>query len=78
MNNHCDKNKLHKILMILCCALPILLIGVLYLTKVQGTPWGSILSFGLILLCPLSHFIIMPFKHGKEKENNEGSKQSCH
>lgn len=41
MNNYCDKNKLQKILMILCCALPILLIGVLYLTEGTGKSMGQ-------------------------------------
>jgi hypothetical protein len=78
MNNHCNKNKFHKILIILCCAIPLLVIGALYFTKVQGTSWGSILSFGAILLCPLMHLIMMPLMHGKRGESTEDNKQSCH
>lgn len=78
MDNHCSKNKFHKILMILCCAIPLLVIGALYLTNVQGTSWGSILSFGAILLCPLMHLVMMPLMHGKKEEGAGEKKPSCH
>jgi len=78
MNNHCGKSKLHKILMILCCTVPIFIIGILYLTNVQGTAWGSILSFGAILLCPLMHMVVMPLMHGRKEDEAGENKASCH
>lgn len=78
MSKHCKKNNFHKILMILCCAIPLLVISALYFTKVQGTSWGSILSFGAILLCPLMHLLMMPLMQEKKDENTGDKKQSCH
>lgn len=74
MSDHCGKNKLHKILMILCCAIPLFVLGALYLTKVQGTSWGSTLSFGVILLCPLMHLIMMLVMHKKKEVGIEENK----
>lgn len=79
MNKHCAENKLHKVLMVLCCAIPIIILGVLYLGKVQGTSWGSMLSFAAILLCPLLHLIMMPLMIRRNKKESTGeNNSSCH
>lgn len=78
MIKHCSKNKLHMVLMILCCAIPLIIIGALYLVKVQGTPWGSILSFGAVLLCPLMHLLMIPLMRDRKEENPAENKQNCH
>ncbi|MCX7746562.1 MAG: DUF2933 domain-containing protein [Clostridia bacterium] len=78
MNKHFGKNKLHRLIMLLCCVIPMIMLGVLYLTKTQGGQLGSILSFALVLLCPLSHLLLMPLIMGKRHENTEKNKPSCH
>jgi len=69
MITHFKENKMHSIIMILCCAIPLIMLAVLYLTKAQGTQIGSVLSFAVILLCPLSHLVLMPLILRKKDEN---------
>lgn len=79
MNNQHSKNKFHKIIMIICCTIPLIILGVLYFSKLQGTALGSILGFGAILLCPLMHLIMMPLMmRSMRKNGTEDNKPSCH
>lgn len=71
------RNKLHKIIMILCCTIPFVILGLLYFSKLQGTSWGSLLSFGAILLCPLLHLLMMPLMM-KGMKGSDKDKPSCH
>lgn len=58
-HNHKNMKK-HSWMMKLCCILPIVLISImLAVNSANGTP-GNILTFSLLLLCPLSHLVIMP------------------
>lgn len=71
MNNHCGKSKLGKILMLLCCILPIIVMAYLMLSRVEGVSGTGILGYGLLLLCPLSHLLILPLiikKNAKGKQ----------
>jgi hypothetical protein len=52
--------KLHKILMMLCCIIPIALVAVLFLIKPNIGGTQTVLPVVLLLLCPLSHLILMP------------------
>lgn len=73
------KTKLHKIIMILCCTIPFLTIGLLYFFRLQGTSWGTILGFGAILLCPLMHLLMLPLiMRGMKSNKSEDNKPSCH
>jgi len=47
---------LHLWLMLLCCLIPIAALGAIFLLNV---PVSSALLFALILLCPLSHLLLM-------------------
>lgn len=79
MEKHNGKNKLHRVLMILCCTIPIIVLGGLYIGRVQGTPLGSVLSIIAILLCPLMHLLIIPLvMKSKKNESTEGNKTNCH
>ncbi len=63
-NNRKNRNWM----MILCCIVPIVLIAVLLLT---GKAWGSAgngLLFLLVLICPLSHMLIMPLMMRRAKK----------
>ncbi len=73
-----NSNRINKILMILCCTMPILIIGTLFFTNIQGTLWGSILSFAAILICPIMHIVIMPLINSANEGLKKENKTSCH
>jgi hypothetical protein len=63
----------HSLLMILCCALPI--VAVLSLSYLGIL--GSRGYYALFLLCPLSH-ILMFRKGHSEQDKDVGDKKGCH
>lgn len=62
-------NKKHLILMILGCVIPMAVIFILFII---GIPLNKILLFGLILICPLSHILMMRMmmNHGDDSHIN--------
>lgn len=50
--------KSHMLLMLLCCLIPV--IGIV-LVSVFKVPLNNVLFYGMILLCPLSHLLMMKF-----------------
>ena len=61
------QTKFKKWLMPILCGLPIL--GVI-LWMVAGKNPGNLLTFGLILACPLSHMFLMKHDDTKEKHKH--------
>lgn len=59
--------KSHIWIMILCCLILIIALGTVFLFKV---PLSSVLLYGLILLCPLSHLLMMKFM-GQDHSSTE-------
>lgn len=60
-------NHRHTLMMILGCLMPLVILGILWFAGVSQ----SILSFGILLLCPIMHFVMMKnMKHGNVKNEN--------
>lgn len=78
MNKHFCKNKLHSILMIICCAISLVLLAAMYFAKARGIQFGGVLGFAVVLLCPLSHLLLIPLIMGKKGRDKEENKPSCH
>ncbi len=54
-------------MMLLGCLVPLVLLGILWAIGVSQ----SILSFGILLLCPILHFVMMEnMKHENMKNEN--------
>lgn len=68
--NSGGKHKSHKWMMIICCVLPIALVAILFLTNKATGSVGSVLPMLLLLLCPLSHLILMPLMMRKKKNQH--------
>lgn len=69
-----SKNK-HTLMMVLCCVIPLLFLGILWVAGVSQ----NILSFGILLLCPIMHLLMMKnMKHGhkiESKIDNENKRE---
>ncbi|CAG1004857.1 MAG: DUF2933 domain-containing protein [Candidatus Methanoperedens sp.] len=58
----------HTLMMMLGCIIPLLLLGILWLSRVSQ----NILSFGILLLCPIMHLLMMKnMKHGTQNPESQ-------
>ncbi len=60
----------HMLLMVLCCALPIALLLLLPVFKVNIPALKNILPFAALLLCPLMHLAMIPMLLRKDKNKD--------
>jgi hypothetical protein len=65
----------HTLMMVLGCIIPLLLLGILWVAGVSQ----NILSFGILLFCPILHLVMMKnMKHGAdhiERKMDENKKE---
>jgi uncharacterized membrane protein len=62
------------LLMLLCCLVPVIALGAIFLFKV---PVNQVVYVGLILMCPLSHLLMMKFmRHDEGQEHSHHHAQS--
>ncbi len=69
--------KHHGLMMLLCCLLPLIIVVIV------GYFWGfnrSYLFWVFLLLCPLTHYLMMRDLHEEHSSSHEdeGKKPSCH
>jgi hypothetical protein len=69
-------SKKHTILMILCC---LVAMGAAAAILFFGIPVNRVFFFMLILLCPLSHLLMMKFMvHGHDSKAHTQDEQNAH
>jgi hypothetical protein len=61
-------------MMILCCLIPVVGLVAVYFFKV---PLNNVLFYGIVLLCPLSHVLMMKFM-GHDHSSAEQHSQHQH
>ncbi len=58
----------HTLMMVLGCIIPLLLLGILWFEGVSQ----NIFSFGIILLCPIMHLLMVKnMKHGTQNPESQ-------
>ncbi len=61
-------SKKHILIMLACCLVPLLMLAAVTLFKI---PLSQVLIFVLVLMCPLSHLLMMRYMgHGEEHEEH--------
>lgn len=69
-------NKKHALIMLACCLIPI---AGFALVSLFNIPLKSVFFFAMVLLCPLSHILMMKFMgHGTDHQHREAQDHTHH
>ena len=74
MENHAFHGSRHLWIMVLCCLIPVAALTAIFALKI---PVSQVLTFGLILLCPLSHFLLMGLMGRDRHEHGEATRSTA-
>jgi hypothetical protein len=67
--------KSHMWMMILCCLIPVAALVAVYFFQI---PLSKVIFFGLMLLCPLSHLLMMRFMGHEHSSPEQHSQHPQH
>ncbi len=77
MENQTSNSSRHLWIMVLCCVIPMAAVAAIF---VFGIPLSQLAVYALILLCPLSHILMMRFmghEHGGTLQGTTGPAASA-
>ncbi|MDO8685837.1 MAG: DUF2933 domain-containing protein [Clostridiales bacterium] len=80
-NNHEKGHKghgNHMLLMVLCCAIPIVLLLLLPVLRINIPALKRFLPYAVLLLCPLMHILMMPMMFRKDKKGENGQRHDLY
>lgn len=66
--------KSHMFIMFLCCLIPVVGLAAVYFFKM---PLSNVVFYGMILLCPISHLLMMKYM-GHDHSSSELNSQREH
>ncbi len=67
-------NKKHMLLMLACCLVPLIALGAVTIFHI---PLNTVLLYGMILICPISHlFMMRGMTHGEGHDHEHGQEQN--
>lgn len=68
-----NMNPKHTLIMLVCCLIPVTAFAAFFVFNV---PLNTVLLFALVLLCPLSHLLVMKYMWNADTAHEEGHQRA--